>query len=67
MFGYIQGSTMEAGKVKGMSDYVVQGEGGEQHPVSLKSSGTKGVKEIETPTMAKRSGMGRFVPLGRTG
>lgn len=22
-FGYIQGSTMEAGKVKGMSDYVV--------------------------------------------
>lgn len=41
--------------------------GGEQQPVSLKSSGTKGVKEIETPTMAKRSGMGRFVPLGRSG
>lgn len=40
------------------------GGGGEQHPVSLKSSGTK---EIETPTMAKRSGMGRFVPLGRSG
>lgn len=67
MFGYIQGSTMEAGMSKVCQIMWFGGEGGEQHPVSLISSGTKGVKEIETPSMARRSGMGRFVPLGRSG
>lgn len=45
---------MEASKVKHLSDYVVWRRRGEQQLVSLESSGTKGVKEIETPTMAKR-------------
>lgn len=62
----IQGSTMEASKVKHLSDYVVWRRRGEQQVVSLESSGTKGVKEIEIPTMAKRSRMGRFILLARS-